>query len=243
MKLILIMHGEPDYENDTLTPQGKREAALLAERLKNLDMDEIYVSPLGRAKHTAEPTLEKLGRTAAELEWLREFEAPIHRPDKPEGVLSIPWDWMPADWTSYKDFFDYDRWMDHPLMKAGKVGDEYARVTGCFGEFLADHGYEKSGNLFLAKQSNNDTVVFFCHYGVSIVLISYLLHVSPMILWHGMVAAPSSVTVLATEERQKGYALFRMNTYGDTTHLYMNDEERSFAARFCECFENVEERH
>ena len=243
MKLILIRHGEPDYENDTLTPKGRTEARLLADRLKDLHIDEIYVSPLGRAKDTAEPTLTKLGRKATELEWLREFHAPIYRPDKPEGVLSIPWDWLPSDWTVYPDFYDYDRWMEHPVMKAGHVGEEYARVTGNFETFLADHGYEKSNNLFLARRPNNDTILFFCHYGVSIVLISFLFHVSPMILWHGMVAAPSSVTVLATEERQQGYASFRMNTYGDTAHLDINGEPRSFAARFCECFANEGERH
>lgn len=123
------------------------------------------------------------------------------------------------------------------------VGAEYARVTGCFEEFLKVHGYERSGNLFLANRPDNDTIVFFTHYGVSVVLISYLLHVSPMILWHGMVAAPGSVTVLATEERRKGYASFRINTYGSTEHLYINNEPRSFAARFCECFDNENERH
>lgn len=243
MKLILIRHGDPDYENDTLTAKGKREAEFLAGRLENMKIDEIYVSPLGRAKHTAEPYLGKCGREALVLEWLREFEAPIQRPDKPEGVLSIPWDWMPSDWTGYPAFYDYDKWMTHPAMEAGRVGAEYVRVTGCFEEFLKVHGYEKSGNLFHVNRPNNDTIVFFTHYGVSVVLISYLLHVSPMILWHGMVAAPSSVTILATEERKKSYAGFRINVYGDTVHLYVNNEPRSFAARFCECFDNKDERH
>ena len=243
MKLILIRHGDPDYENDTLTEKGKREAELLAERLEDFPMDEIYVSPLGRARHTADPMLSRRHRTAEELEWLREFEAPIFRPDKPEGVRSIPWDWMPKDWTACPEFYDYDRWMTHPRMTEGKVGEEYARVTGCFEAFLSAHGYQKDGNLFRVTKANNDTIVFFCHYGVSIVLISYLLHVSPMILWHGMVAAPTSVSALVTEERQQGYASFRLNTYGDTMHLDVNKEPRSFAARFCECFDNADQRH
>ncbi len=243
MKLILIRHGDPDYENDALTEKGKKEAELLSRRLKNFPMDEIYVSPLGRAKQTSTPTLEKCQRTAVELAWLREFEAPIHRPDKPEGILSIPWDWMPEDWMVCPEFYDYDRWMEHPLMKTGNVGMEYKRVTGCFEAFLSEHGYVKDGNLFRVTHANNDMIVFFCHFGVSAVLISYLLHVSPMVLWHGLVAAPSSVSVLATEERRKGYASFRMNTYGDTSHLDMHDEPRSFAARFCECFDNADQRH
>ena len=31
MKLIIIRHGDPDYENDTLTVKGVREAKLLSD--------------------------------------------------------------------------------------------------------------------------------------------------------------------------------------------------------------------
>lgn len=243
MKLVIIRHGEPDYEIDGLTEKGKVEADLLAERLAGFHMDEIYVSPLGRARETAEPTLTKCGRSATELEWLKEFPPLIQRPDRPEGVKSISWDWMPKDWTVCPEFYDAKQWMNHPVMQAGHVGEEYARVTGLFEQFLADHGYVREGNLFLAKHPNNDTIVFFCHYGLTAVLISYLWRISPMVLWHGMVAPPSSVTVLATEERQEGYASFRMNLFGDVSHLTVNGEPTSFAARFCECYANTDERH
>ena len=55
-------------------------------------------------------------------------------------------------------------------------------------------------------------------------------------------AAPSSVTTLTSEERRKGIAGFRMNSYGDISHLYAHDEPPAFAARFCECYDN-DERH
>ncbi|MBO4902988.1 MAG: histidine phosphatase family protein [Lachnospiraceae bacterium] len=243
MKLVFIRHGEPDYTIDGLTEKGKVEADLLAQRLRDFPMDHIYVSPLGRAKQTAEPTLKLLQREAVECEWLKEFPPLIQRPDREEGNMSIAWDWMPKDWTCVPDFYTYENWMKHPVMVAGKVGEEYARVTGHFEELLKKHGYEKSGNLFLAKEPSNDTVVFFCHFGVTAVLLSYLLHVSPMILWHGMVMPPSSVTVIATEERQKGYASFRINLFGDVSHLTQDHEPVSFAARFCECYDNADERH
>ena len=33
MKLLIIRHADPDYAVDSLTPEGRREAALLADRL------------------------------------------------------------------------------------------------------------------------------------------------------------------------------------------------------------------
>ena len=47
MRLIFIRHGDPDYVHDTLTEKGKREAELLAQRVKNWDVSKFYVSPLG----------------------------------------------------------------------------------------------------------------------------------------------------------------------------------------------------
>lgn len=50
MRLIFIRHGEPDYEHDSLTEKGWREAKLLAARTKDWHVDDFYVSPLGRAR-------------------------------------------------------------------------------------------------------------------------------------------------------------------------------------------------
>lgn len=243
MRLIFIRHGDPDYVNDSLTETGFIEADLLAERMAKEKIDEIYVSPRGRAKATAEPTLKRLNREAVELKWLREFEARIHRPDAPEDVRVIDWDWLPKEWTSYDDFYDYDKWYNHPVMLEAGSGDEFKWVTEEFEKFLAEHGYVRENGYFRVTKASNDTIVFFCHYGLTVVLLSYLFHVSPMILWHGFAAAPTSVTTVYTEEREKGYASFRVSAYGDISHLYVAGRKPSFSARFCECYDNVNERH
>ena len=62
MKIIIARHAEPDYIHDTITEKGKKEAALLAKRLSQIKIDEIYVSPLGRAKDTAAYTLQACRR-------------------------------------------------------------------------------------------------------------------------------------------------------------------------------------
>ena len=77
MRLLFIRHGDPDYEHDTLTEKGHREAALLAERAGALELGDCYVSPLGRAQATAAYSMKKLGRTAKTLGWLQEFPAKV----------------------------------------------------------------------------------------------------------------------------------------------------------------------
>jgi len=57
-----------------------------------------------------------------------------------------------------------------------------------------------------------------------------------MQLWHGTCAAPSSITTLATEERQQGIASWRMTGFGETPHLALEGIDPSFHARFCECY-------
>ncbi len=241
MRLLIIRHGDPDYEHDSLTPQGWREAELLSERLAKLDIRACYVSPLGRAKDTASFTLKKLGCTATECEWLREFFVPIDRPDVPDRKM-IPWDWLPQDWLAGEEFYDRGKWMEHSVMQAAGVREEYTRVTKEFDALLASHGYERDGEYYRAVRPNRDILALFCHFGLECVLLSHLMHVSPMILWHQMCAAPSSVTTVYTEERRAGIANFRVSSFGDTSHLYAGGEEPSFAARFCETYDSEGER-
>lgn len=241
MKLLIVRHAEPDYEHDSLTEKGWREARYLSERLAALDVRAFYVSPLGRAKDTASCTLKKTGRTAEECPWLREFAVPIQRPDVPKQKM-VAWDWLPQDWTSEPRFFQPDRWYLPQALRQAHVKEEYDWVTENFDALLEKHGYRREGAYYRAVRASNDTIVLFCHFGVECVLLSHLMGVSPMVLWHQMCAAPSSVTTVVTEERRKGIASFRTNCFGDTAHLYCHGEPPSFAARFCECSGNPGER-
>lgn len=240
MKILIIRHGDPDYEIDGLTEKGKREAAMLAERISKLDIKEFYVSPLGRAKATAAYTLEKMNRTAEECAWLREFDVPVIY----KGEKRVPmWDMLPEEWTEVGEYYNKDEWYKTPMMESGNVIAEAEKVFAGLDGIIAKNGYIRKGNIYRAEKPNNDTIVFFCHFGVECVLLSHLLGISPVVMWHNFCAAPTSVTTLVTEERREGIASFRMNSFGDTSHLYANGEPIAFAARFCECFSNSDERH
>ena len=75
MRLLFVRHGDPDYVNDTLTEKGHREAKLLADIIEQYRIDEVYQSPLGRAKDTASYSCKKLGIEPVTLDWLKEFPA------------------------------------------------------------------------------------------------------------------------------------------------------------------------
>lgn len=242
MKIMIIRHGDPDYEHDSLTEKGWREAEYLSQWISKIPAKEYYVSPLGRAKDTASLTLNKVGCTAIECEWLREFDAPIDRPDVKEHKKNT-WDWLPQDWANEEFFYDRNEWLNHPVMAADDVKKQYDWVVSNFDAVIEKHGYRRDGNVYRAVQPNRDVIVFFCHFGLECVLLSRLINTSPMVLWHHLCAAPSSVTILNTEERREGIVSFRISNFGDVSHLYANDEEPSFQARFCETYDNMDERH
>jgi len=241
MQIMIVRHGDPDYEKDSLTEKGWREASLLAERLCRLEITDFYVSPLGRARDTASLTLKKMGRTARECDWLEEFPPRIRRPDV-EGFIRNVWDWLPQDWTQEEAYFDRAAWACTGIMREGRVGEIYQRVVQGLDKVLEEHGYFRDGEYYRTEKGNRDRLVFFCHFGVECVLLSRLMNVSPMILWHHFCAAPSSVTVVTSEERREGKVIFRAGCFGDTSHLYAAGEEPAFSARFCEVFDS-EDRH
>ena len=240
MKLLLIRHGDPDYVVDSLTEKGHREAALLAERIAPMDIKAYYMSPLGRARKTAEYTLNKAARTAEVLDWAREFDVLI---DDGKGGKRIAWDMLPQNWTKIPEYYDENRWLDVPVMKDAQMRSGIVKVYDGLDALLERHGYKREGRFYRAVRPNEDTIALFCHFGVTSVMLSHLLGVSPMVLWHGMIAAPTSVTTLVTEERREGIAAFRMTAFGDISHLYKENEPPAFAGRFCEMFSNQEQRH
>ena len=241
MTLLIIRHGDPDYERDCLTEQGEREARLLAEDLSGIPIDAAYVSPLGRARQTARYTLDALGLSATVCGWLREFDPQIRRPDR-DG-LSIAWDWLPRDWANEDCFLSVDSWTDHPVMAESDAPEKYRIVCTELDALLDRHGYRREGRFYRAHTPNTDTIALFCHFGVESVILSHILNISPMSLWHGFCALTSSVTVVHTEERREGIASFRVSEYGSVAHLRRAGVTPSFSARFCECWRNQDERH
>ena len=235
MKILIVRHGEPNYEIDGLTDKGKIEAELVSKRLEKENIANIYCSPLGRARLTAKPTEEKTGLSAEILPWLQEFtvakiKVPYLEREK------ICWDILPEFMNGCENIYHPTKWLDVDFIKNSDVPACYKDVCDGLDALLLKHGYKRCGHNYEAVNPNHDTVILFCHFGLTAVLLSHLLNCSPYSLWQHTFTAPTSVTTVYTEERVRGIAQFRAASIGDISHLYVADEEPSFSGRFCECF-------
>jgi len=84
MEIVLIRHGEPEWvldglnvDNPPLTERGRRQAEAMAHYLREEHFDEVFCSPLRRARETAAPLFAALGREETIDPWLEEIRNPI----------------------------------------------------------------------------------------------------------------------------------------------------------------------
>lgn len=241
MRIIFIRHGDPDYINDSLTEKGIREAKLLSKRVALWkDITDIYCSPLGRARETASYSLDVLGRDATVYPWLKEFAYMID--DPVTGRHGVPWDFMPQYWTEIAEMYDKDNWKNTEIYRSNpELIPAYNDVCTNLDGLLSRYGYQRHHNYYTTEHTQTPdkpehTLVFFCHLGITCVMMSHLLGISPAILFHGFYLAPTSVTILAAEERIPGKAIFRTQVMGDTRHLHDGGEPVSAAGYFTEPF-------
>lgn len=228
MKIYIIRHGDPDYSIDSLTEKGWREAKLLAERIVKLPIDDFYCSPLGRARDTAKPALERLGRDAEVLNWLREFAGTIKSPFSDKA--RIPWDLPPFLWCNEAKYYNIRDWNATELMQSGNVDEIYRETVEGIDSLLLRYGWKRDNMVY--RGGEDKTIAIFCHFGMGITILSYLLGFSPVVAQNNFFLAPTSVTTLVTETDSKGYSHFRATGIGDISHLYIANEPMSESGLF-----------
>ncbi|MDR2547369.1 MAG: histidine phosphatase family protein [Lachnospiraceae bacterium] len=232
MLLYIIRHGEPDYSTDSLTANGKKQALALANRFGSHGFDEIYSSPLGRAKQTAEPTCERLKLPFIIEEWMSE--------DLVYNDFSITNENGSSDWAIVgndveimKGALTQDNWFNHPVFgKCRSARGGYQRIIAASDEFLARLGWQREGEVYynatwekdtLQKASATKKVAAFCHHGLGTTWLSHLLSIPFHLMWCGFDIAHSGVTVLEFAANNDGYAVPRCLCWSDISHIYKEE--------------------
>lgn len=211
MRILLIRHADPYYPTDSLTPAGLREAAALAEHLAALGLDELYASPRGRARLTAQYTADVLAARGG---------------CPPVGVL---------DWTTELDGMkidEYDRalWnVDGDLLRGPqaaailahpRLAEHVQNIQAGSDAFLARQGFTRDGAVYRFSQPNRKRIALFAHLGFGLTWLAGLLAIPLALVYAGFYLHPSSITTILFDERRPGIAVPRVIGLGEIPHLH-----------------------
>ena len=218
MRLYIIRHGDPDYENDTITPEGHSEARALAERMSLQGLDRIYCSPLGRAIDTMKYTSQMLDMAFNIEEWTRELPD-LWLEDTPWGALAA-WD-IPGEMVRGDGILPtHNNWHQQSVLCTTKAKEKFEELQTHSDDFLKRHGYDRVGGKYCCTRRNEEKIAVFCHGGLGLTWLAHLLDIPLSLMWTGFWLPPTSVTTILFEERSKMWAVPRCIGMGDISHLY-----------------------
>ena len=218
MKLYIIRHADPDYENDTITPTGVREAQELGRRAASLGLTHLYTSPFQRTRQTARHIADACGLEPVVLEWTHELNELIRETDY--GTLAS-WDVPPEYYLSPErvgsrrsvHIADDMPARDEALAALERIGAESDAFLACF-------GLRREGARYAVESNSEAQAAVVCHLGFGMTWLSHLLRIPLDTVWSGFWFPPASVTAVLFEKRSEQFAVPRLVSFGDIAHLY-----------------------
>lgn len=179
MKIYYIRHGEPTYdEHDSLTKNGQYQVEEISKYLSKIPFKKAYVSPVLRAKRSAEPTLKKLGISATEIPWGSEDFAWL----KTNVYFQDKYVW-PFDHPHYQDI--YNKYKDKnireffrdPEIKNTKQPLVIKFVDKGIDKWCKTLGikHDRKHKKYIFKKPTEKEVIIFAHQGISTFILSSLL--------------------------------------------------------------------
>ena len=220
MLLYIIRHGKPDYTTDTLTERGWAQAEAVAKRMVTAGITDVFASPMGRARQTAEPTCRLLGLPCGIEDWAHEVEDERLTPF-PDGKLKSV---TVVQNTLYRINgnidLPYDRAYECDGFSSSKMKTAVERIQRGGRDFLARLGYEEEGSVYRITNPNEKRVALFCHSVMARAWISTLLHIPIHLMWSGFLYTHTGVTVLEFRNNKDLYTAPTCLCYSDMSHLY-----------------------
>ena len=221
MRLIIVRHGDPDYENDCLTELGHYQAELVAKRLLDEGIQEIYSSPQGRAKETAEhfAALSGLGPIKI-LDFMHEirygWEGALYQAGNPwleaKNLISKGADLQTPDWRKY------------PCYDGNTATIDADKVAAGTDEWLKTLGYEREGLYYRCKTEDDRkrTFALFCQGGSMTSFLSRVFNIPfpHLCMVLGFIQC-TSITVLRFDRTPGELYMPFLEVAADASHLHV----------------------
>ncbi len=216
MHLYILRHADPCYDPDSLTEIGHQEAKVLAKRLKNLNVNYVYSSPMTRAKQTANYTAELQDLEIIEKPWLKELShVQIQQDNKSYAI----WDTYGETVRNTIPLPDHSDWFKRDPFDKTKIEVLWEEFRAQADMFISAHGYTRVDGRYRIDRSNDDRIAIFCHNGTLLFLLAHLLEIPPSLAWSGFFCWPSSLTDIYFDERSPQWAVPRALHVSDVSHL------------------------
>ena len=220
MLLYLVRHGDPIYETDTLTERGKIQAESVGKRMQKIGIDQIYSSPMGRARETAAPACRLLNLPCHIEDWAEEISWAIRTP-YPDGKL-ISISRLPV--TTFRGDgrinLPFDRALECLAVRDTRMGEAQAFLEMHFNDFMERLGYKAENGVYRILRRNEDKVALFCHGAMTRALLSALFHIPVHMMWASVEPTHTGVTVLEFKNYEDGFTAPRCLCFSDLSHLY-----------------------
>lgn len=225
MLFFYIRHGDPIYgAQEQLTPLGHRQAEALGKRLALYGIDEIYASPLTRAKQTAQPTCELLKKEMTVLDFTSEALA-WHEltVKKEEGGIAWLFQHAPsrALMTEPEMLALGQKWYKHPAFAEYDYEKGINRIQTEADKFFASLGYEHipGTGKYKVTQANDKRVAMFAHQGFGLAFLSCVLNIPYSVFCMHFDMGHTGMTVIDFKD-EDGFCMPRVLTLADDAHLY-----------------------
>lgn len=217
MRLIFVRHGEPDYENNCLTPLGHKQAEVLVGRLKDEGITEIHTSKLGRAIQTAEPIAAHLGLEINTHSFINEIGgSSIDGTELPEGGHP----WRMAKHLA-KNGFDLMRsdWAESEPYCHSKLVEGYNRVAEGIDVFLEECGYTREGKYYRVGEKTKKTVALFSHCASSTAALARIFNLPMSMAITAIVPRHTAVTVVIIDGKPGSLVVPTIEIMNDARHI------------------------
>ncbi len=217
MNLYFIRHGDPDYETDSLTEKGRNQAAKLRDAIKGWKIDELYQSPLGRAKETASCIASNWATKPVTLDWLSELV--WGKKDGNPYDCASPWMIIDKQIETEHGYSQGDSWKELEIMKNDRIVSDLEEHCKKFDSFLEEHGFVRKNQLYYADKPDDKNIAFICHGGISSALIGHLLNI-PFFQFNAHISLDcTSISKVCLSGEKGKYVTAKLCFINDVKHL------------------------
>ena len=219
MRLILIRHGDPNYELDCLTELGQKQAKITAQRLLKEGIQEVYSSPMGRAKQTAQPFLDASGiKNMQILDFMKEIRYGLENDLYNQDYSP----WVGVDrMANQGEDLQNPNWRSLPLFKDNTATVDIDLVQAASDKWLENLGYKRQG-LYYKNIRDDDaqfTLALFSHGGSSTALLSRIFNIPFPLLCASLHIPHTGITIIRFDRTPGKVSVPVVELMNDGNHL------------------------